>query len=194
MRTGNIFVNYNAILCHTKGSLRFGAVRSVRIGSVFASCSYFCLLGLVNPLGPLSTLHSMWRDQSGWNLWPQIRRYTGWPRSPSPKPGPQASGLKETTFAGRSRLYNFRFSSFFSPGIPGIDETRGLRWHTGGGRADVIKEMAGDANEYACLTQIQDKSRTTERIMNIMRKCTLGNNCNILRRVEKGIRRKIYGI
>jgi len=39
--------------------------------------------------------------------------------------------------------------------------TGGDRWARGGIICD--KEMAGEANEYACLTQIEDKTRTTER-------------------------------
>lgn len=43
-------------------------------------------------------------------------------------------------------------------------DDRGDRWAWGHGASWGIicdKEMAGEANEYACLTQIQDKTRNT---------------------------------
>lgn len=87
MRTGNIFVNYNAILCHAHKRLAF-----------CFSFSYFCLLSPVNCFGPIKhftfdVARSKWlkfmaadTEIHGTNCLPATKTDYG----------PQASGLKET--------------------------------------------------------------------------------------------------
>lgn len=192
MRSENIFVNYNAILCWTKDwsfCFLFSGVCGV---CMLCVCfSYFCCLLRSAQFGQLAgpIKHFTFNvARSKWLKFMAADTKIHETAVKSEKPGPQASGLKEiatlpvgllcrsigrlwsVAWTVESRLYNFRFSSFFFASQDRPKGATGNRGQRGGpGRGAACDKGDARGRQWVCMFDPNSRQEpySKGRIMNM---------------------------